>query len=109
MVKARFKEDLPESDVMAALNMDIYVRGHVRKKPVGRAFEPLDNPIECITVQVWRPFGRPHGMLNLWVPSTGRFLIRRESLSFSVKEAVEDEEKEEEEEEVEKNKVVENV
>ncbi|KAM4112205.1 hypothetical protein ACJW30_05G123200 [Castanea mollissima] len=79
VVKVRFKEDLPERDIMAALNVD------------------------CITVQVWRPSGRPHGWLNLWVPPTGRFLLRRESLSFSVKEAVEGEEKEEEE--VEKNKV----
>lgn len=120
VVKVRFKEDLLESDVMAALNVDIYARGHVREKTVGSArvllcdvlkggdaSEPLDNPIQCITVQVWRPSGRPHGLLNLWVPPTGRFLIRRDSLSFSVKETVEDEEKEEEEEEeVEKNKVV---
>ena len=95
----RFEEGLAESDVMAALNVDIYAHGHVREKPVGSArvllcdvlkggdaSEPSDNPIECITVQVWRPSGRPQGLLNLWVPPTGRFLIRRESLSFSIKE-----------------------
>ncbi|KAM3700781.1 hypothetical protein ACJW31_05G124300 [Castanea mollissima] len=106
VVKVRFKEDLPERDIMAALNVDVYAHGHVvllcdvLKR--GDASEPLDNPIQRITVQVWRPSGRPHGWLNLWVPPTGRFLLRRESLSFSVKEAVEGEEKEEEE--VEKNK-----
>jgi len=100
VVKVEFKEGLPESDVMAALNVDIYARGHVREKPVGSArvllcdvlkggdpSEPSDNPIQCITVQVWRPSGRPHGLLNLWVPPTGRFLMRRESLSFSIREA----------------------
>ena len=101
--------------------MDIYAHGHVLEKPMGSArvllcdvlksgdaSEPLDDPIQCITVQVWRPSGRPHGLLNLWVSLTGTFLIRRDSLSFSVKEAVKEEEKEEEEE-VERNKVVEYV
>ena len=102
VVKVRFEEGLPESDVMAALNVDIYAHGHVREKPVGSArvllydvlkgevredaSEPSDNPIQRFTVQVWRPSGRPQGLLNLWVPPTGRFLIRRESLSFSIKE-----------------------
>ena len=99
VVKVRFEEGLAESDVMAALNVDIYAHGHVREKPVGSArvllcdvlkggdaSEPSDNPIQCITVQVWRPSGRPQGLLNLWVPPTGRFLIRRESLSFTIKE-----------------------
>jgi hypothetical protein len=104
VVKVKFKEGSPESDVMAALNVDIYAHGHVRKKPVGSArvllcdvlkggdpSEPLDNPIQCITVQVWRPSGRPQGLLNLWVPPTGRFLMRRESddLSLNIKEEAE--------------------
>ena len=71
----------------------------MREKPVGSArvllcdvlkggdaAEPADNPVQVMTVQVWRPSGRPHGLLNLWVPPTGRFLIMKESLSFSVKE-----------------------
>ncbi|KAH7545139.1 hypothetical protein FEM48_Zijuj01G0061400 [Ziziphus jujuba var. spinosa] len=104
VVKVKFHEDLPESDVLAAVNVDIYAHGHVREKPVGSArvllcdvlkggdaSEPADNPIQCMTVQVWRPSGRPQGLLNLWVPPTGRFLLRRESLSFSVKDPVEDE------------------
>lgn len=99
VVKVKFHGGLPENDVMSALNVDIYAHGHVREKPVGSArvllcdvlkggdaAEPVDNPIQCIALQVWRPSGRPHGMVNLWVPPTGRFLIRRESLSFSVSE-----------------------
>ncbi|KAL8108308.1 BON1-associated protein 2-like [Apium graveolens] len=105
VVKVKFPEGLPENDVMAALNVDIYAHGHVREKPVGSArvllcdvlkggdaTEPVDNPIQCIALQVWRPSGRPHGVMNLWVPPTGRFLIRRESLSFSVKEQEDGEE-----------------
>ncbi|KAK9267444.1 hypothetical protein L1049_009870 [Liquidambar formosana] len=108
-VKVSFPEKLPETDVMAALNVDIYAHGHVREKPVGSArvllcdvlkggdaSEPSDNPIQCMTVQVWRESGRPQGLLNLWVPPTGKFLIRRESLSFSVKETPPAEEDEEE-------------
>ncbi|CAN6546137.1 unnamed protein product [Malus baccata var. baccata] len=105
VVKVKFREDLLENDVLAALNVDIYAHGLVREKPVGSARvllcdvlkggdarEPADNPIQCMTVQVWRPSGRPHGLLNLWVPPTGRFLIRRESLSFSVREEAEEDE-----------------
>ncbi|CAA3026867.1 C2 domain containing [Olea europaea subsp. europaea] len=100
VVKVKFHEGLPQNDVMAALNVDIYAHSHVKwEKPVGSArillcdvlkggdeAEPLDNPIQCLTVQGWRDSGRPQGWLNLWVPPTGRFLIRRESLSFSLKE-----------------------
>ncbi|KAK8551416.1 hypothetical protein V6N13_119883 [Hibiscus sabdariffa] len=99
VVKVKFHAKLAENDVMAAVNVDIYAHGHVREKPVGSArvllcdvlkggdaSEPADNPIQCLTVQVWRGSGRPQGLLNLWVPPTGRFLMRRESLSFSVKE-----------------------
>ncbi|WCJ27380.1 Calcium-dependent lipid-binding (CaLB domain) family protein [Euphorbia peplus] len=98
-VKVKFRETKAETDVMAALNVDIYAHGHLREKPVGSARvllcdvlkggkpdDPADNPIQCLTVQVWRPSGRPHGFLNLWVPPTGKFLIRRDSLSFSVNE-----------------------
>ncbi|ONI10956.1 hypothetical protein PRUPE_4G078600 [Prunus persica] len=113
VVKVKFREDLLENDVLAALNVDIYAQGRVREKPVGSARvllcdvlkggderEPADNPVQCMTVQVWRPSGRPHGLLNLWVPPTGRFLMRRESLSFSAREAVDGEEVEVEEEPV---------
>ncbi|XP_058103633.1 BON1-associated protein 2-like [Magnolia sinica] len=98
----KFREGLPETDVMAALNVDIYAHGHVREKPVGSArvllcdvlkegdaSEPVDNPIQCLTLQVRRASGRPQGLLNLWVPPTGRFMQRRESLSFNVKDEVE--------------------
>ena len=37
IVKMKFREDLPESDVLAALNVDIYAHGHLREKPVGSA------------------------------------------------------------------------
>ncbi|KAF2314675.1 hypothetical protein GH714_028463 [Hevea brasiliensis] len=58
----------------------------------GKPDEPADNPIQCMTVQVRRPSGRPLGLLNLWDPPTGRFLLRKESLSFSVKNVLEREE-----------------
>ncbi|GFP81124.1 hypothetical protein PHJA_000255700 [Phtheirospermum japonicum] len=97
VVKVRFHRRLPEKEVMAALNVDIYADSHVGLQKLvgsarvllcdvlkgGDAAEPVDNPIQCLTVQVWRRSGRPQGWLNLWVPPTGRFLIRRESLSFS--------------------------
>nr|DAD37489.1 TPA_asm: hypothetical protein HUJ06_008130 [Nelumbo nucifera] len=104
VVKVRFHEDLLENEVMAALNVDIYAHGHAREKLVGSArvllcnvlkggdaSEPLDNPIQCMAIQVWRQSGRPQGLLNLWVPPTGKFLIRRDSLSFSVKDEVDKE------------------
>ncbi|KAB1221350.1 hypothetical protein CJ030_MR2G005409 [Morella rubra] len=115
VVTVRFKEGLPESDVMAALNVDIYSHGHVLEKPVGSArvllcdvlkggdaSEPLDNPIQCITVQ-----SSLYTLSHLKqstnrcsnVPPT-RFLMRRESLSFSIKEASRDEEEEEAEKKV---------
>jgi hypothetical protein len=31
--------------------------------------EQVDNPIQCMTMQVWRPSGKPHGLLHLWVPT----------------------------------------
>ncbi|XP_050234959.1 uncharacterized protein LOC126683166 [Mercurialis annua] len=108
IVNVRFREHLPETDVMAALNVDIYAHGHVREKPIGSARvllcdvlkggkpdDPADNPIQCMTVQVRRPSGRPQGLLNLWVPPTGKFLIRRDSLSFNVKDVVAEKEEEE--------------
>ncbi|KAL5997516.1 hypothetical protein ACLOJK_008446 [Asimina triloba] len=99
-VRFKEREGEEEEDVMRALNVDIYAEGHVREKAVGTArvllcdvlkggdaAEPADNPIQCLTLQVRRPnSGRPQGLLNLWVPPTGKFLIRRESLSFSVRE-----------------------
>ncbi|GMI91646.1 hypothetical protein like AT1G04540 [Hibiscus trionum] len=72
VVKVKFHAKLAENDVLAALNVDIYAHGHVREKPVGSArvllcdvlkggdaSEPADNPIQCLTVQVWRSWGRP--------------------------------------------------
>ncbi|GAV66453.1 hypothetical protein CFOL_v3_09963 [Cephalotus follicularis] len=104
VVKVKFRHQLPTNEVMVALNVGIYAHGHVREKLVGSArvlpcdvlkggdpSQPLDNPIQCLMIQVWRPSGRPHGLLNLWVPPTGRFLIWRKSLSFSLKEVAEEE------------------
>ncbi|XP_068666663.1 protein SRC2-like [Aristolochia californica] len=116
----RFRErPSPEEDVLTALNVDIYAHGHLREKPIGSARvllcdvlgegsveEPADNPIQCLTLQVWRPSGRPQGFLNLWVPPTGKFLRRRDSLSFGVRDEVmeekgQDDEKEKEQEQAE--------
>ncbi|KAK4710835.1 hypothetical protein R3W88_005348 [Solanum pinnatisectum] len=101
VVKVKFHEKLPENDIMAALNVDIYAHGHIREKPVGSARVLLsdvlkdtkspesemleNNPIQFMTVLVWRPSGRPQGVLNLWVPPTGRFLVPLNSLSFSLR------------------------
>lgn len=101
VVKVKFHEKLPENDIMAALNVDIYAHGHIREKPVGSARVLLsdvlkdtkspesemleNNPIQFMTVLVWRPSGRPQGVLNLWVPPTGRFLVPLTSLSFSLR------------------------
>ncbi|OVA05265.1 C2 calcium-dependent membrane targeting [Macleaya cordata] len=123
VLKVKFNESLPENSVMAAINVDIYAHGHIREKSVdsarvllcdvlkgGDPDEPSDNLIQCLTVQVWRPSGRPHGLLNLCVPPTGKFFIRRDSLSFSIKDGGEDEvvvvgmnKDDEEEEEAEKD------
>ncbi|XP_057810317.1 BON1-associated protein 2-like [Salvia miltiorrhiza] len=116
VVKVRFRRGLPERDVMAALNVDVYAHSHLGLERAvgsarvllcdalsgGDAADPLDNPIQCLTLRVWRESGRPQGWLNLWVPPTGRFLSRRESLSFSVREraAAAAEEAEEEEKRV---------
>nr|ABK24127.1 unknown [Picea sitchensis] len=67
------------SQNMAAVNVDIYARGHMRDKLVGTsrilisqvlkggdAANLYDNPI-----------------LNIWIPPAGKFLLRRSSLSFS--------------------------
>ncbi|XP_054800494.1 uncharacterized protein LOC129304751 [Prosopis cineraria] len=99
VVKVNFPGGLPESDVKAALNVDIYAQGHVRDKLVGSArlllcdalkdgdpSEPMDNPIQCTTIRVWRESGGAQGLLHLWVPPTGKFMLRRESLSFSIRE-----------------------
>jgi len=88
------------STVWAAITVEIYCHGHIKEKLVGTAGvlisdllhggnpkNPLDNPIQCITVQVRRPSGRPQGILNIWIPPTGRFLMRHASLSFSRKDA----------------------
>lgn len=100
VVKVKFHEKLPGNDIMAALNVDIYAHGHLREKPVGSARVLLsdvlkdtssasemleNNPIQFMTVLVWRPSGRPQGRLNLWVPPTGRFLVPLNSLSFSLR------------------------
>jgi len=88
------------SNVLAAITVEIYCHGHIREKLVGTAriltsellkggdpMNPSDNPIQCIAVQVRRPSGRPQGILNIWVPPTGRFLLHNASLSFSRKDA----------------------
>ncbi|KAG9447988.1 hypothetical protein H6P81_014116 [Aristolochia fimbriata] len=98
-VRFRERPPSPEGDALTALNVDIYAHGHLREKPIGSArvllcdvlkegsaAEPADNPIQCLTLQVRRPSGRPQGFLNLWVPPTGKFLIRRDSLSFGVRD-----------------------
>uniref|UniRef100_A0A0C9S580 TSA: Wollemia nobilis Ref_Wollemi_Transcript_13196_982 transcribed RNA sequence n=1 Tax=Wollemia nobilis TaxID=56998 RepID=A0A0C9S580_9CONI len=87
------------SDMMAAMTVDIYARGHIRDKVVGTAriliadvikggdFSDYSNdPVKCIAVQVWRPLGRPQGILNIWIPPTGRFLLRRLSLSRTARD-----------------------
>eukprot|EP01018_Ginkgo_biloba_P026087 Gb_09311 [translate_table: standard] len=89
------------SQTLAAINVDIYAHGHIREKLVGTArilisevlkggnpADPSDNPIQCIAVQVRRPSGRPQGILNLWVPPTGRFLLHRASLSMNRTDSV---------------------
>lgn len=119
VVKVKLFHRQLTDDVMAALNVDIYAKSHVGlEKHVGSArvllcdvlrggdaAEPADNPIQCLSVQVWRESGRPQGWLNLWVPPTGRFLIRRESLSFSVRDRAEEEEPERGGETVEEEEV----
>ncbi|KAH9326701.1 hypothetical protein KI387_006879 [Taxus chinensis] len=84
------------SDVLAAIKVDIYARGHLRDKLVGNSrilisqilkgddSNPNPNPINCVAVQVWRPAGHPQGILNVWIPPAGKFLLRR--LSMSMKE-----------------------
>ena len=62
------------------LNVDKYVHGHVREKPVGSArvllcdvlkrgdaSERVDNPIQCLTNQVWRSSGRTQDCLTCWL------------------------------------------
>ncbi|KAK4361319.1 hypothetical protein RND71_020271 [Anisodus tanguticus] len=101
VVKVKFHEKLPENNIMAALNVDIYAHGHLREKPVGSARVLLsdvlkgggdtsellleNNPIQFLAVQVWRPSGRPQGLIHLWIPPTGRFLVPLKSLSFSLR------------------------
>lgn len=69
VVKVKSHEGLLENDAMAASNIDIYVHGHVREKPIRSAkvllseAETADNQILCLTVQVWRPSGMPMGCL----------------------------------------------
>ncbi|KAL0011619.1 hypothetical protein SO802_006727 [Lithocarpus litseifolius] len=67
VVKVRFKEDSPESDVMAALNVDIYAHRHVREKPVGSARVLL------------RRFERPTRKLEWW--DGGEILGGRDELA----------------------------
>lgn len=100
VVKVKFHEMLPENDIMAALNVHIYAHGHLGEKPVesarvllsdllkggGDMTELLENnPIQFLTVQVWRPSGRPQMLIHLLVPPTGRFLVPLKSLSFSLR------------------------
>lgn len=88
------------SNVLAAITVEIYSYSHIRDRLVGTAriliselltggdpAKPSDNPIQCLAVQVRRPSGRPQGILNIWVPPTGKFLLHRASLSFSRRDA----------------------
>lgn len=88
------------SNVLAAITVEIYSYSHIRDKLVGTArilisellkggddANPSDNPIKCIAVQVRRPSGRPQGILNIWVPPTGRSLLHRTSSSFCKRDA----------------------
>ncbi|XVF40158.1 hypothetical protein PTKIN_Ptkin01aG0089100 [Pterospermum kingtungense] len=83
-VKVKFHAKLAEENNITGGSDRQHIRAWSRD-----ASEPVDNPIQCMTVQVWRSLGRPQRLLNLWVPPTERFLMRRESLSFNVKEVVE--------------------
>ncbi|GLJ05691.1 hypothetical protein SUGI_0023100 [Cryptomeria japonica] len=87
------------SNPLAAITVDIYASGHLRDKLAGTARvlipdilknpdnpNPNPNPINCMAVQVWKPSGEPQGILNIWIPPTGKFLLRRLSLTMSKKE-----------------------
>ncbi|KAH9316304.1 hypothetical protein KI387_024931, partial [Taxus chinensis] len=81
--------------VLVAIKVDIYARGHLPDKLVGNArilisqilkggdTNPNPNPINYIVVQAWRPAGHPQGILKVWIPPVGKFLLLR--LSMSVK------------------------
>lgn len=85
------------SNSLAAVNVDIYARGHIRRDKLvgtsrilisqvvkgGDANNLYDNPIGCTPVLVRRPSGRPQGILNIWIPPAGKFLMSQSSLSFS--------------------------
>ncbi|CAN6453027.1 unnamed protein product [Victoria cruziana] len=102
-VSVTFDARLPETNVLAALNVDVYAHGHLHEKIVGSARVLLcdvlkgeeggekgkleTDPIQCVTLQLRRPSGRPQGLINLWVPPTGRFFIPRDSFSFSEPQA----------------------
>lgn len=82
---------------LAAVNVDIYARGHIRSDKLvgtsrillsqvlkgGDAANIYDNPVDCLSVLVRRPSGRPQGILNIWIPPAGKFLVRRSSLSLN--------------------------
>lgn len=89
------------SQNLAAVNVDIYARGHIRSDKLvgtsrillsqvlkgGDAANIYDNPVDCLSVLVRRPSGRPQGILNIWIPPAGKFLVRRNSLSSGVVDA----------------------
>ncbi|KAH9300304.1 hypothetical protein KI387_011887, partial [Taxus chinensis] len=82
------------SDVLAAIKVDIYSKGHLRDKLVGNArilvsqilkgddSNPNPDLINCVIVQVWRPVGHPQGILNVWIPRASKFLLLRLSMSM---------------------------
>ncbi|KAK4347352.1 hypothetical protein RND71_033691 [Anisodus tanguticus] len=79
VVKVNFHEKLPENDIMGVLLSDLLKGG-------GDTSELLENnPIQFLAVQVWRPSGRPQGLIHLYVPPTGRFLVPLKSLWFNLR------------------------
>ncbi|XP_031500076.1 uncharacterized protein LOC116264161 [Nymphaea colorata] len=96
-VSVTFDARLPETDVLTALNVDVYAHGHIHDKLVGSARVLLcdvlkeeggekgkleADPIQCVTLQLRRPSGRAQGLINLWIPPTGKFFVPRDSFSF---------------------------
>lgn len=76
---------------LACLTVDIFCQGgrivFARDKLVGtvRIFladvlkeGPAHNPIHCLAFWIRLPSGEPHGILNVWIPPTGKFLRRQQ-------------------------------
>lgn len=69
---------------LTCLNVEIFSQSHIRHdKLVGTVRILLSdvlkggekrNPIHCLAYWVRLPSGDPHGILNVWIPPTGKFL-----------------------------------